>query len=72
MSLVEIIKRGTKTPPNKKVYITKCKICGYKFTYMENDIKYIQNDCLGSYKELKCPQCHYYIDVPFIKRVYKK
>ena len=38
MSLVKIIKRRTKTPPNKKVYITKCKICGYKFTYMENDI----------------------------------
>ncbi len=69
---MKIIKKRTKTSPNKKVYVTKCKICGCKFTYMENDIKYIQNDCLGSYKELKCPQCHYYIDVPFIKRVYKK
>lgn len=69
---MEIIEKGTKIPPNKKVYVTKCKICGCKFTYMERDIKYRLIGCLESYRELECPQCHYYIDVPFIKRVYKK
>lgn len=64
---MEIIEKGTKTPPDKKVYITKCKICGCKFTYMEADINYrLTGD------KLKCPQCDYYIDVPSIKRKYKK
>jgi ubiquitin len=68
---MEIIKRGTKTPPNKKVYIIKCKFCGCKFTYMEADIKYRLIGCCDFYEHLECPQCHYYTGVPFIKRKYK-
>lgn len=34
---MKIIKKGTKTPPDKRIYITKCRTCGCVFTYMEKD-----------------------------------
>ena len=56
---MKIIKKGTKTPPNKIVYITKCKTCGCKFTYMEEDVM------LNWFSEnyLKCPQCSYKVSM---------
>lgn len=64
---MKIIKKGTKTPPDKIVYITKCKTCGCKFIYMEKDI------CLGWFCEeyLKCPQCSYKVSMPTSKKKYK-
>ena len=64
---MKIIKKGTKTPPNKIVYITKCRTCGCKFTYKEENI------CLGWFYEeyLKCPQCSYKIPVSKFKKKYK-
>lgn len=37
---MKIIKKGTKTPPDKRIYITKCRTCGCVFTYMEKDMEY--------------------------------
>ena len=64
---MKIIKKGTKTPPDKITYITKCKTCGCKFIYMEKDI------CLGWFCEdyLKCPQCSYKVSMPTFKKKYK-
>lgn len=62
---MEIIKRGTKTPPNKIVYITKCRKCGCVFTYIESDRHYGYDGT-----KLACPQCTYYV-YPLIKRKYK-
>lgn len=61
---MKIIKKGTKTPPNKIVYITKCKTCGCKFTYMEEDAM------LSWFMEnyLKCPQCSYLQFIVWKKR----
>lgn len=64
---MEIIKKGTKTPPDKRVYIAKCRVCGCIFTYMEKDMEYrYPNDSEG----VTCPQCNYWV-FPFIKRKYK-
>lgn len=66
---MKIIKKGTKTPPDKFTYIKKCEVCGCKFTYTLNDI-----DCAiipGYYRFLNCPQCEYRVSVPTIKRKYK-
>ena len=30
---MKIIKSGTKTPPDKQVYVIKCRTCGCVFTY---------------------------------------
>ncbi|MBO5476156.1 MAG: hypothetical protein J6A15_00185 [Clostridia bacterium] len=59
---MEIIKRGTKTLPEDKIYIGKCHTCGCKFTY---------NECDTTYKVVKCPQCEYLVVVPFIRKRYK-
>lgn len=32
---MKIIKKGTKTPPDKITYVTKCRTCGCEFTYMK-------------------------------------
>ena len=66
---MKIIKKGTKTPPDKIVYITKCRTCGCKFTYMEKDIDFIifPKPC----DFINCPQCSYGIPVPFFKKKYK-
>ena len=69
MSKMKIIKKGTKTPPDKFTYIKKCEVCGCKFTYTLNDI-----DCAiipDYYQFLNCPQCEYRVSVPTIKRKYK-
>lgn len=62
----KIIKRGTKTPPDKKVYVIKCRTCGCVFTYKLDDMRYITMDILGVY----CPECDY-SNVPLIRRKYK-
>ena len=36
---MKIIKKGTKTPPNKQVYVIKCRTCGCIFTYKEEDMR---------------------------------
>ena len=64
---MEIIKRGTRTPPDKIIYITKCKTCGCKFTYTKEDDKNIWKD---EGLKLVCPQCNYFV-YPLIKRKYK-
>ena len=64
---MKIIKKGTKTPPDKRIYIAKCRVCGCEFIYMEEDMKYSYlTDCKG----VVCPQCNYWV-YPFIKRKYK-
>lgn len=64
---MEIIEKGTKTPPIKIVYITKCRTCGCKFTYKEEDVKssWCDEECL------RCPQCSYTVTVPIFKKKYK-
>ena len=64
---MKIIKKGTKTPPDKRIYIAKCRTCGCEFTYMEKDIKYCSIDDCGG---VVYPQCNYWV-YPFIKRKYK-
>ena len=51
---MEIIKRGTKTLPEDKIYIGKCHTCGCKFTYNECDTTFSR---ITDYKVVKCPQC---------------
>ena len=63
---MEIIKKGTKTLPDKRIYIAKCRTCGCEFTYMEEDMKPCTSDSMG----IICPQCNYWVH-PFIKRKYK-
>lgn len=63
---MEIIKSGTKTPPDKQVYIIKCQTCGCVFTYKLENMRYVKVDILGVY----CPECDY-SNVPFIKKKYK-
>lgn len=65
---MKIIKKGTKTPPDKRIYITKCNTCGCKFTYMEKDFAYLGIEATNV---VECPQCNYYVPVPLIKRKYK-
>lgn len=65
---MKIIEKGTKILPEEKVYITKCKTCGCKFTYKMSDIEYIGIDCEGL---IMCPQCNRRVYVPLIKRKYK-
>lgn len=64
---MEIIKKGTKTPPDKITYVTKCRTCGCEFTYMERDIKKV---CVEDITKVVCPQCNYWV-YPIIKRKYK-
>lgn len=64
---MKIIKKGTKTPPNKQVYVIKCRTCGCIFTYKEEDMRYITADAIGIF----CPQCKY-SNVPLFKRKYKE
>lgn len=66
---MKIIKKGTKITPDKKVYITKCRICGCKFTYMEKDTDFTIFSTLCDF--INCPQCSYKIPVPFFKKKYK-
>ena len=66
---MKIIKKGTKTPPDKFTYVKKCEVCGCKFTYTLDDI-----DCTiipDYHRFLNCPQCEYRVSVPTIKRKYK-
>ena len=63
---MKIIKRGTKTPPDKQVYVVKCRTCGCVFTYKLGDMRWISTGILGVY----CPECGY-SNVPFIKKKYK-
>lgn len=65
---MKIIKKGTKTPPNKTTYVAKCHTCGCEFTYMEKDFAYLG---IEATKAVECPQCNYYVLVPLIKRKYK-
>ena len=65
---MEIIKRGTKTLPEDKLYIGKCHTCGCKFTYSECDTTF---SWITDYKVVKCPQCEYSVVVPFIRKRYK-
>lgn len=65
---MEIIKKGTKTPPDKRICIAKCRTCGCEFTYMEGDLKY---HYLADRKGVVCPQCNYLV-YPIIKRKYKR
>ena len=55
---MKIIEKGTKTPPDKRIYITKCHTCGCKFTYMEKDFLYLGIEVA---KVVECPQCNYYV-----------
>lgn len=64
---MKIIKKGTKTPPDKFTYVKKCEVCGCKFTYMEEDIKKV---CVEDITKIVCPQCNYWV-YPIIKRKYK-
>lgn len=64
---MKIIKKGTKTPPDKKIYVIKCKTCGCKFTYELSDICYAAYE----FSFLRCPQCEYSVTIPFIKKKYK-
>ena len=64
---MKIIKEGTKTPPDKRIYIAKCRTCGCVFTYMEEDIKKLFPDDIT---KVACPQCNYWV-YPIIKRKYK-
>lgn len=64
---MKIIKKGTKTPPDKQVYVIKCRFCGCVFTYKEEEMRYITPDCIGVF----CPECKY-SNVPFIRRKYKE
>ena len=63
---MKIIKKGTKTPPDKQTYVIKCRICGCVFTYKEEDMRYLTTDAVGVF----CPECKY-SNVPFIKIKYK-
>ena len=62
---MEILKRGTKIPPNKQVYVMKCRTCGCVFTYKEQNFEYIGADNTSC---VACPQCNYYNFVPFFKK----
>lgn len=65
---MKIIKKGTKIPPNKIVYITECRTCGCEFSYMLHDKKpsFYYNTCL------RCPQCSYEVPIPFFKKKYNE
>ena len=63
---MKIIKSGTKTKKEKKVYVIKCRTCGCVFTYKLGDMRYISTNTLGVY----CPECDY-SNVPIIKKKYK-
>ena len=65
---MKIIEKGTKTPPDKRIDITKCHTCGCKFTYSECDTTFSR---ITDYKVIKCPQCEYEVVVPFIRKRYK-
>lgn len=64
---MKIIKKKTKTPPDKQVYVIKCRICGCVFTYKGEEMRYITPDCIGVF----CPECKY-SNIPFIRRKYKE
>ncbi len=64
---MKIIKKGTKITPDKLTYITKCKTCGCKFTYMGEDVRV--SWCGEKY--LRCPQCSYEVFMPIFKKKYK-
>lgn len=66
---MKIIKKGTKITLDKKVYITKCRVCGCKFTYMEKDIGFSIFPI--SHYFIECPQCSYEVLVPTFKKKYK-
>ncbi len=63
---MKIIKKGTKTLPDKQIYVIKCRTCGCVFTYKKQDMRYITENTICVY----CPECEY-SNVPFIKRKYK-
>lgn len=66
---MKIIKSGNKTTPDKIIYITKCKTCGCKFTYMEKDINF--SIFPSPHDFIECPQCSYKVSIPTFKKKYK-
>lgn len=64
---MEIIKKGTKTLPEEIIYVAKCRTCGCKFTYTNRNFRYV-DECSV---RLVCPQCKYYVSVPWIRKKYK-
>ena len=65
---MKIIKKGTKITPDEKVYIRKCRVCGCKFTYMEEDMRMTITDPMTSCKYVVCPQCSYLQFIVWKKR----
>lgn len=51
---IEVISKGTKTPPT---YTRTCPECGCKFSYVYKDT--IGCNWLGGYQAVICPQCDY-------------
>ncbi len=68
---MKIIKKGTKTLPEDKVYVTRCRTCGCKFTYRKTDITIQEYGLHDFFEFVVCPQCSYMVFVPFIKKKYK-
>lgn len=64
---LSIIEKGTKIPPDKQIYVTRCRFCGCKFTYKFEDIHY---ERLQERTYVICPECGY-SKYPFINRKYK-
>lgn len=60
----QIIKKGTKIPPNKRIYLKKCRTCGCKFTYQEKDM--FRCDYVS------CPQCGYTNFITIKRRLRKE
>lgn len=64
---MRIIKKGTKTLPEEIIYVTKCRTCGCEFTYTNRNFHYV-GECSV---RLVCPQCKYYVSMPWIRKKYK-
>lgn len=65
---MKIIKKGTKITPDEKVYVRKCRVCGCKFTYMEEDMHMTMIDTMAGYNYVVCPQCSYLQFIVWKKR----
>lgn len=63
---MKIIKKGNKIPPDKQIYVIKCRTCGCVFTYKLQNMRYVTTNTIGVY----CPECDY-SNVPIIKKKYK-
>ena len=72
----QILKKGTKIPPNKRIYFKKCRTCGCKFTYQEKDTIIKKFVCMehgkntvGIYYIIKTLHCQeYFINLISIKK----